>query len=60
MRSCPTIIFQWITEGPMFGRETSDHFVDLGRQKAGHLLESWEEMKARSENRLELLNGIPR
>ena len=48
----------WLTEGPMFGRETSDHFVDLGRQKAGHKLESWEEMKAKSENRLELLNGI--
>jgi hypothetical protein len=50
--------FKWLTEGPMFGRETSDHFVDLGRQKAGHKLESWEDMKAKSEKRLELLNGI--
>jgi len=52
--------FKWLTEGPMFGRETSDHFVDLGGQKAGHKLESWEDMKAKSEKRLKLLNGIPR
>ncbi|MFC2081451.1 hypothetical protein ACFLR8_04495, partial [Bacteroidota bacterium] len=51
--------FKWLTEGPMFGRETSDHFVDLGKQQAGNKLESWEEMSFQTKIRLEVLNGIP-
>ena len=43
----------------MFGRETSDHFVDLGRQSLGHKMESWEEMKTKAEKRLNLLDEIP-
>lgn len=49
---------EWLTAGPMFGRETSDHFVDLGTQGLGHKLESWAEMKSKSEKRLELLDEI--
>jgi hypothetical protein len=51
--------YKWLTEGPMFGRETSDHFVDLGKQGLGHKLESWEEMRDKAGERLQLLNNIP-
>jgi hypothetical protein len=50
--------YQWITAGPMFGRETSDHFVDLGRQSLRFKMESWEEMKEKAEKRLKILSGI--
>ncbi len=50
----------WLTNGPMFGRETSDHFIDLGKQKLGHGLESWEEMKEKTLQRLEQINALPR
>jgi hypothetical protein len=42
----------------MFGRETSDHFVDLGRQSLGHEMESWSEMKEKAIKRLELLISV--
>jgi len=48
--------YDWITTGPMFGRETSNHFVDLGK---GHDLESWEVMAERSKQRLAMLNEMP-
>lgn len=51
--------FDWITNGPMFGRETTDHFVDLGKQSLGQKQGSWAEMKIQAENRLELLSKIP-
>ena len=51
--------YEWLTQGPMFGRETSDHFVDLGRQKSGTKTESWQEMKKKAEKRLQLLQHIP-
>ncbi len=50
--------YQWITSGPMFGRETSDHFVDLGSQNLGHKLESWEKMKEEADKRLKILDEI--
>ena len=50
--------YQWLKEGPMFGRETSDNFVDLGRQRLGHKMESWSEMKTKSVDRLKLLEEI--
>jgi hypothetical protein len=50
--------YEWLTTGPMFGRETSDHFVDLGRQSLGHKMESWLEMKTKAEARLDILEGI--
>jgi len=50
--------YQWLKEGPMFGRETSDHFVDLGRQRLGHKMESWSEMKKKSVDRLKLFEEI--
>jgi hypothetical protein len=49
----------WILNGPMFGRETSDHFVDLGRQQLGHKMESWAAMKDKAEERLEILQQAP-
>lgn len=49
--------YTWLTTGPMFGRETSDHFVDLGKQNLGHEMESWFEMKTKAEVRLEMLNA---
>ena len=50
--------FAWLTDGPMFGRETSDHFVDLGRQSLGHEMESWSGMKEKAMKRLELLSTV--
>jgi hypothetical protein len=44
-----TYFQEWLTGGPMFGRETSDHFVDLGPQRSGHKMESWEQMKSKAE-----------
>lgn len=43
----------------MFGRETSNHFVDLGGQRLGHDLETWEVMAERSKQRLAMLNEMP-
>jgi hypothetical protein len=51
--------YTWLTDGPMFGRETSDHFIDLGQQKIGHGLESWEKMKEKTLQRLEQLSALP-
>ena len=50
--------YEWIKSGPMFGRETSDHFVDLGTQKLGHGLESWEVMSEKTINRLKMFEDI--
>jgi len=50
--------YDWVTSGPMFGRETSNHFVDLGSQRHGHDLEPWELMAERSKQRLAVLNEI--
>lgn len=47
--------YQWITSGPMFGRETSDHFVDIGQQEHGDELESWADMEHKTYERLRLL-----
>ncbi len=49
----------WLTKGPMFGRETSSHFVDLGKQLLGNKLESWAVMEDKTKKRLELLSDIP-
>jgi hypothetical protein len=38
----------WMVKGPMFGRETTEHFFDLGKQKAG---ESYEPLQV-------TMNGI--
>lgn len=54
-----TYYYKWLTTGPMFGRETTDHFVDLGKQNLGQKLGSWTEMKIQAEKRLELLSEIP-
>ncbi len=49
----------WLTSGPMFGRETTDHFIDLGKQNIGQDLETWDQMKEKTLQRLELINTIP-
>ena len=49
---------EWATSGPMFGRETSDHFIDLGEQRHGHELPSWTEMLADSRRRTAELEGV--
>lgn len=54
-----TYYFSWLTEGPMFGRETSDHFIDIGQQKLGHGLESWETMLAKTLERFKLISSHP-
>lgn len=51
--------FSWLSEGPMFGRETSDHFIDIGKQKLGHGLESWETMLQKTSERLKLISAHP-
>ncbi|MBN1766604.1 MAG: hypothetical protein JW860_15220 [Sedimentisphaerales bacterium] len=48
-------LYQWINSGPMFGRETSDHFVDIGQQEHGDELERWADMEAKAQERLRLL-----
>ena len=47
---------KWLNEGPMFGRETGNHFIDLGKGPAGDKENTWEVMKKNSEKRSELLN----
>jgi hypothetical protein len=49
----------WLTTGPMFGRETTDHFIDLGGQRHGRELDTWEQLKDRTLQRLELLRSMP-
>jgi hypothetical protein len=49
----------WLTDGPMFGRETTDHFIDLGTQHTGRGLESWEVMREKTHQRWELINTLP-
>jgi len=50
--------YKWLAGGPMFGRETSDHFIDLGMQKLGHGLESWEEMREKTRLRLDQIGTL--
>ncbi len=53
--------YKWFTDGPMFGRETKDVFVDLGAQhsREGSLVVTWEQMKADAHRRLQLLDSTP-
>jgi len=50
--------YNWLTEGPMFGKETSDHLIDLGRQQAGEKLESWSLMLEKTKDRIKRLDEI--
>jgi len=48
--------YAWITQGPMFGRETSDHFMDLGGSKTGRDdLENPDTIIHRAQSRLDIL-----
>ena len=46
---------KWIYEGPMFGRETGDHFIDLGKGPAGDKENTWQVMKELSMQRTQIL-----
>jgi len=47
---------EWLTSGPMFGRETSGHFFDLG--KSGEKFEPDEVTLKRINKRINILAGI--
>jgi len=49
---------QWSLKGPMFGRETSDHFVDIGTQKDGDAHESPEAILDKTALRLITLSKV--
>lgn len=48
---------EWIDKGPMFGRETTDHFFDIGKQIAGEKHETPGVEIDRIERRIAILNG---
>ena len=49
-------MLEWLTNGPMFGRETGEHFFDLG--KSGEKFESNEVTIKRINKRINILDGI--
>ena len=51
--------YAWITQAPMFGRETSDHFMDIGGSKAGRdEFENPDTIIHKALNRLDILQKI--
>ena len=51
--------YTWITQGPMFGRETSDHFMDLGGYRASRDdFENSDTITRRAQERLATLQKI--
>lgn len=51
---------EWICKGPMFGRETTDHFYDVGKQIVGEKYEPTEVAIERIKSRITILNGVDR
>jgi len=51
-------ITEWIVSGPMFGRETGEHFFDPGKQPAGKKFEPSKVTIERIQNRIALLKRI--
>lgn len=49
---------EWINRGPMFGRETQDHFFDLGKQIFGEKLEPTDVTIAGIKSRTALLKSV--
>lgn len=49
---------EWITGGPMFGRETTEHFFDLGKQQFGKAYEPTTVTLEGIKKRVELLNKV--
>jgi hypothetical protein len=49
---------QWILHGPMFGRETSEHFFDLGKQQAGEGYEPTEVTLSLIRERSDILKKV--
>ena len=53
-----TYMSEWITNGPMFGRETSDYFIDLGGPKVGASHETSDQVLNKAEYRIGLISKI--
>lgn len=51
--------YEWITKGPIFGRETSDHFIDLGKLHWKSLVKSWDALIPGAEKRIKMLDAVP-
>lgn len=50
--------YDWLTRGPIFGRETSDHFMDLGKRHWKSNLEPWDKMIQDAKRRLQDLDAV--
>jgi len=48
----------WMANGPIFGRETSDHFIDLGKLHWKSKLKPWKELIPEAEERLILIDKV--
>lgn len=48
----------WHSEGPVFGRETTDHFMDIGKARLGIKPEEAAAAVKKARERLSLLNSI--
>lgn len=49
---------EWIVRGPMFGRETSEHFFDIGRQKSGKEYEPTSKTIELINKRIDILGKV--
>jgi len=51
----------WITKGPMFGRETSDHFIDLGGSKSVEAIQkNTRQILDRIKERIAIVSNVDR
>ena len=50
--------YDWMTNGPIFGRETTDHFINLWAHKEVNALENWEKMKNGVAKRIKMLEDF--
>ncbi len=53
-------LYSWITQGPMFGRETGNHFMDIGKIQHGEELENPDSIISKANKRLEMLKQVDR
>ncbi|WP_075590839.1 hypothetical protein [Labilibacter marinus] len=51
--------YEWISKGPIFGRETSDNFIDLGKLHWKYIVKSWPELIPEAEARIKMLDAVP-
>ncbi len=50
---------KWMKTGPIFGRETSDHFIDLGKLHWKSKLAPWNQLITEANDRIKLLDRVP-